>query len=174
MTSAATRTAPLGATGPRSPFAGVDVAKAAGLALTAGASGPVFDEDLWDFTTVANLPRQWPQSTKRWSFTAIHDPGFRLVAKELLFALLAPRHEAVAVLPHAYRVPLSINTCRSRLASVTRWLNWLTSQGITGLAQVTQQHCDAYLEDHRYRRDRRGHPIGELGAAARRETVAGV
>lgn len=80
----------------------------------------------------------------------------------------------MAALPHAYRVPLAIPTCRERLTSVTRWLNWLTGQGITSLAQVTQQHCDAYLEYRRHTRDADGQPVRERSPASRRETVAAV
>ena len=120
------------------------------------------------------LPAQLSRAAKRWDFTAVTDPGFRLVAKELLFALLAPQHPAVAALPRAYRVPLAISTCRERLVSVTGWLNWLTGQGVTSLAQVTQQHCDAYLDDRRHARDEQGRPVRERGPASRRETVAAV
>ena len=155
-------------------FAGADVARAAGFTLTGGARGPVFDDDVWDFTAVARLPAQLTRAAKLWDFTAITDPGFRLVAKELLFALLAPQHQAVAALPHAYRVPLAIPTCRERLTSVTGWLNWLTRQGITSLAQVTQQHCDAYLDHRRHARDTEGQPVRERSPASRRETVAAV
>lgn len=162
------------ATPAASVFAGAGIARAAGFPLTAGARGPVFDDDIWDFSVVAHLPVQVPRAAKLWDFTAITDPGFRLTAKELLFALLAPRHEAVAVLPRAYRVPLAIPTCRERLASVTGWLNWLTGQGITSLAQVTQQHCDAYLEHRRHARDDHGQPVRERSPASRRETVAAV
>jgi hypothetical protein len=162
------------ATPAESVFAGADVASAAGFTLTGGARGPVFDDDVWDFTAVARLPAQLSRAAKRWDFTAVTDPGFRLVAKELLFALLAPRHQAVAALPHAYRVPLAIPTCRERLASVTSWLNWLTGQGITSLAQVTQQHCDGYLDHRRHTRDVGGQPVRERGPASRRETVAAV
>ena len=155
-------------------FAGADVARAAGFTLAGGARGPVFDDDVWDFTAVARLPAQLTRAAKLWDFTAITDPGFRLAARELLFALLAPQHQAVAALPHAYRVPLAIPTCRERLASVTGWLNWLAGQGITSLAQVTQQHCDAYLDHRRHARDEQGRPVRERGPASRRETVAAI
>ena len=155
-------------------FASADVARAAGFTLTGAGRGPVFDDDVWDFTAVAHLPAQLSRAAKMWDFTAVTDLGFRLVAKELLFALLAPRHQAVAVLPHAYRVPLAVPTCRERLTSVTGWLNWLTGQEITSLAQVTQQHCDAYLDHRRHARDEQGRPVRERSPASRRETVAAV
>jgi integrase len=162
------------ATPATSVFAGADVARAAGFTLAGGVRGPVFDDDVWDFADVVRLPAQLSRAARRWDFTAITDPGFRVVAKELLFALLAPRHQAVAALPRAYRVPLAIATCRERLASVAGWLNWLTGQGLTSLAEVTQQHCDAYLEHRRHARDERGRPVRERGPASRRETVAAV
>ncbi|KAA2262856.1 site-specific integrase [Solihabitans fulvus] len=174
MTTPSTTAASRAVTSARSVFAGADIAQATGLALVAGGRGPVFDDDLWDFTAIAHLPTQVRQWAKRWDFTAIHNPWFRLIAKELLFALLAPRHEAVAVLPHAYRVAFTISTCRARLSSVTRWLNWLTDQGITSLTHVSQRHCEAYLEDHRHACDEHGRPVRELGAGSVRETVAGV
>ena len=162
------------ATPAASVFASADVARAAGFTVTGGARGPVFDDDVWDFTAVERLPAQLSRAAKLWDFTAVTDPGFRLAAKELLFALLAPQHRAVAALPHAYRVPLAIPTCRERLASVTSWLNWLTGQGIASLAQVTQQHCDAYLDHRRHARDEQGQAVRERGPASRRETVAAV
>jgi hypothetical protein len=173
MTSPAAGT-PRAATPAVSVFTGADVVRAAGFTLTAGARGAVFDDDVWDFTAVARLPVQLTRAVKRWDFTTITDPGFRLVAKELLFALLAPRHQAVAALPHAYRVPLAIATCQERLTSVTGWLNWLTAQGVTSLAQVTQQHCDAYLDHRRHTRSTDGQPVRERGPSSRRETVAAV
>jgi hypothetical protein len=162
------------ATPAASVLAGEDVARAAGFTLAGGARGPAFDDDVWDFTAVARLPAQLTRAVKLWDFTAITDPWFRLAAKELLFALLAPQHQAVAALSHAYRVPLAIPTCRERLASVTGWLNWLTGQGITSLAQVTQQHCDAYLDHRRHARDEQGRPVRERSPASRRETVAAI
>ena len=71
-------------------FASADVARAAGFTLTGAGRGPVFDDDVWDFTAVAHLPAQLLRAAKVWDFTAVTDLGFRLVAKELLFALLAP------------------------------------------------------------------------------------
>ena len=52
---------------------------------------PVFEDDVWDFTDVIGLPVQMALSRRRFDFTAITDPRWRLVAKELILALLAPR-----------------------------------------------------------------------------------
>ncbi len=86
-----------------SPFAGADVCRLAGLRLLPGRRGPAFGDDAWDFTAVDGLPAQMQPSYRRWDFTAITTPAWRLVAKEQLMALLAPRHEAVAVLARASR-----------------------------------------------------------------------
>jgi hypothetical protein len=174
MTTPAAAAAQHPAAPARSVFTGTDVARAAGFTVTAGGRGPVFDEDVWDFSAVAHLPAWLPPSTRRWDFTVITNPGFRLAAKELLVALLAPRHEAVAVLPGAYRVPRAIATCRDRLTQLASWLNWLANQKITSLAHVTQQHCDAYLEHRRYQRDEGGKPVRELSCTARQAAVIAV
>ncbi len=40
----------------RSPFAGADICRQAGLGIPDEAGRPNFDDDLWDFTDVAGLP----------------------------------------------------------------------------------------------------------------------
>ena len=56
MTSTSATAVP--GTQPRSPFAGADICRGAGLALPDSTSRPVFDDDLWDFTDVVGLPVQ--------------------------------------------------------------------------------------------------------------------
>src|SRR5712691_6468658 len=136
-----------------SPFAGADVCRLAGLRLLPGRRGPAFGDDVWDFTAVAGLPAQMQLSYRRWDFTAITTPAWRLVAKEQLMALLAPRHEAVAVLARASRTPLHLRTCQLRFAELVRLLNWLHAQQVMALDQLTTEHCQAYLT---YRREIRG------------------
>ena len=87
-------------------FAGADICRETGLALPQGASRPVFEDDEWDFAHVIGLPVQMPRAKRRVDFAVIGDPRWRLVAKELIVAMLAPRHEAVAPLPRAYRTPV--------------------------------------------------------------------
>jgi hypothetical protein len=70
---------------------------------------------------VVGLPTQMARSVQRFGFTAIADARWRLVAKELILAMLAPRHDAVAPLPRAYRTPLHLNTAGGRLAELIRW-----------------------------------------------------
>ena len=86
MTSTIATTAP--GTQPRSPFTGADICREAGLTLPEGTSRPVFDEDLWDFTDVVGLPVQMALYRRRFDFTTITDPRWRLVVKELILALL--------------------------------------------------------------------------------------
>jgi hypothetical protein len=104
-----TATALFGATDAhRSVFAGVDVCREAGLALPGGVRPPMFDDDLWDFTEVVGLPNQLAKVNRRFNFTPIINVDWRLVAKEQIVAMLAPRHGAVAPLPRAYRTPLHL------------------------------------------------------------------
>src|SRR5713101_6481694 len=102
----------------RSVFTGADVCALAGLSLPGGSARPMFDDQMWDFTDVMGLPVQMQPAHRRFDFTAILDPGWRLVARELIMALLAPRHAAVAPLPRAYRTPLHLNTARGRVAEM--------------------------------------------------------
>jgi integrase len=64
-----------------------------------------------------------------------------------MLALLAPAHPAVARLPHAHRNRLSPRTCRKHLNSLIKWLSWLEEHHVRSLAEVTQIHCDQFLQD---------------------------
>ncbi|GAB3373997.1 hypothetical protein GCM10027360_48640 [Amycolatopsis echigonensis] len=131
-------------------------------------TGPVFDEDVWDFTEVIGLRVQMTPARRRFDFTLIADARWRLVAKELVLALLAPRHEAVAVLPRALRTPLHPQTCHGRLAELTRWFTWLAKYGIVSLDEVDEDCCAAYLAHRRYVRDADGVVVGDRSPAVRR------
>jgi hypothetical protein len=164
-----TSTALSSATDPhRSVFASTDVCREAGLTLPDDARRPMFDDDLWDFTEVIGLPNQMARFSRRFDFTAITNVGWRLVAKEQIMALLAPRCEAVALIPRAYRTPLHLLTAFGRLAELTRFLNWLATQGIASLADVDSDRCEAYLAHRRYLLDANGHVVGERSPATRR------
>jgi hypothetical protein len=128
----------------------------------------VFDDDLWDFTQVVGLPRQLSRVSRRFDFAAITSDGWRLLAKEQIMAMLAPRHDAVTPLPHAYRTPLHLGTAFGRLAELTRFLNWLASQGTTSLADIDEDRCEAWLAHRRYLLDDKGHVAGERSPATRR------
>jgi len=152
----------------RSVFAGADVCHEAGLTLPAGARRPVFENDLWDFTEVIGLPNQMAKVSRRFDFAAIINTGWRQVAKEQVVAMLAPRHDAVAPLPRAYRTPLHLLTVFGRLAELTRFLNWLTGRGVTALADVDDHQCQAFLAHRRYLRDENDVVVGELSPATRK------
>jgi hypothetical protein len=161
-------TAAAGSDDPASPFAGADICREAGLTLPPGAPRPVFEDDEWDFTDVIGLPVQMRLASRRFDFAAIGDPRWRLVAKELIVAMLAPRHEAVAPLPRAYRTPAHLRTAKLRLDELTRWLNWLPQQGISSLGEVDEDCCAAYLAHRRHARDEDGTAIGDRSPGTRR------
>jgi hypothetical protein len=149
-------------------FAGVDVCHEAGLALPCGVRRPLFEDDLWDLAEVVGLPVQLALQHRRFHFALVGDPRWRTVAKELVMALLAPQHEAVASLSRAYRAPHHVGTCHGRLAEFTRFTAWLTTHGVTSLEDLTDQDCDAYLAHRRYQRDKDGAVVGERGPGTRR------
>ena len=152
----------------RSPFAGADICREAGLPLPDRARRPVFDDDLWDLSEVIGLPVSLGPRQRRFSFAGISDGRWRLVAKELVMALLAPHHEAVAALPRAYRTPLHVSTCNGRLGELIRFLKWLRARGVDSLEDLQADDCDAYLAHRRYQRDDSGTVTGERGSATRR------
>lgn len=158
----------------RSPFAGADVCQQAGLTLPPGTRRPSFDDDRWDFTQVVGLPIQMSLAFRRLEFTTIINHRWRLVAKEQVMAMLAPRHEAVAQLPRAYRTPLHLLSVFGRLAELTRFFNWLTSHGISGLDELDTDLCERYLHHRRYLLDERGVVVGERSPATRRAAAQAV
>ncbi len=127
------------------PFTGLRVAEAAGLKLRPGSPDPVFDQDVWDLTGLADAPESMRRARKILDFTAIANPRWRRVAREYLLARLAPLHSAVATLPHALRSPLSPHSLRPELHQLTGWFNHLTGAGVVSLSEVEQHHCEAYL-----------------------------
>lgn len=157
-----------------SPFTGADVCGEASLHLPEGAPRPIFEDDMWDFGEVIGLPADMRPHLRRLDFTTIDNPSWRLVAKELILALLAPRHPAVVILARANRTPLHLRTCWGRLFELTSWLNWLSTQGVRSLSEVNDRHCETYLAHRRYVRDEKGQVIGELGPAVRRMVVQAV
>ncbi|MGW4529149.1 hypothetical protein [Amycolatopsis sp. NPDC004378] len=140
----------------RSPFAGLDICSAAGFTLPAGVARPVFEDDVWSFTEVIGLARYIRANTRILDFTRIGDLRWRRLAKEYVFALMVPRHESVAVLPHAYRTPLGLVTVRARLDGLVSFLAWLDRRGIHSLSEVTQHECDLYLKSAMAPSGRRG------------------
>jgi len=156
---------PVAAAPRRSVFAGADVCHTAGLALLPDAKRPVFEQDVWDLTGLADAHRGMRPHAKVFNFTRITNPTWRVVAKELVLALLAPGHEAVTHLPNAFRAARGPQTCAHTLDRLTEWLNWLTAHGVVSLGEIIQEHCDAYLQDRSWNRHTKG--------PARRPVAAG-
>jgi hypothetical protein len=163
-----TGTAAAGSPAPASPFAGADVCREAGLALPPEARRPFFEDDEWDFARVIGLPVQMRLSSRRLDFSTIRDPRWRMVAKELILAMLIPRHDAVASLPRAYRTPVHLGTAKGRLDELAKWLNWLTQRGVRSLSEVDDDCCTAYLLHRRHARDGDGTAIGDHSPSLRR------
>ncbi|MFI6368828.1 hypothetical protein ACIBG0_39625 [Nocardia sp. NPDC050630] len=166
MTRTTTTAAP--GTQPQSPFTGADICRTAGLTLPDGTPRPAFDDDLWDFTDVVGLPVQMALYRRRFDFTTITEPGWRLVTKELILALLAPNHDAVVRLPRAYRTALQLTSCYNRLYEAGRFFGWLGQRGITTLAELDTRLCEEYLAFRRYVIDTDGVVVGEQSAGVRR------
>ena len=126
-------------------FTGLPVAQTAGLRLKPGSPTTVFDDDRWDLSGLADAPVVMSAHRKILDFTMITNPRWRWVAREYLMARLAPRHPAVATLPQAFRTPINPHSLWADLHLLTDWFNYLTSLGISYLADVAQHHCQAYL-----------------------------
>ncbi|HMG61530.1 MAG TPA: hypothetical protein VK599_01150, partial [Streptosporangiaceae bacterium] len=152
-------------------FAGADVCREAGLTLPEGSLRPRFEDDVWDFTDVVGLPVQMALSIRRFVFTAVTDPRWRLVAKELVLAMLAPRHLAVAPLPRAHRTTLHLTSCSGRLDELTRFCRWLSGHGVSSLTQIDTRVCDAYMAHRRYVLDEHGAVVGEQSPGTRRSAA---
>ncbi len=129
----------------RHPFHGLPVIETAGLRREPGSPRPVFDQDVWDLTGLADAPVVMSTHRKILDFTAITNSRWQKVAREYLMARMAPLHPDVAVLPQAFRFPLNPNSLWSELKYLALWFNHLTAVGVTSLSQVRQHHCDAYL-----------------------------
>jgi integrase len=149
----------------RSVFAGAGICATAGFRLPPDACGPVFEDDVWDFAKVIGFPQMSRRpSQRRLDFTQIRDPRWRVLSKEYLLALMVPGHEQVRVLPNAYRVMRSYATCHGRLRDLRTWLNWLTSEGVRSLGEVSDRHCEMFKICHSQ--------IPGEGAGAGRERTA--
>ncbi|GAA5103799.1 hypothetical protein GCM10025762_04840 [Haloechinothrix salitolerans] len=120
---------------------------------------------------MVGLPVQMARHARRFDFSAIIDPRWRILARELVLALLAPRHDAVAVLPRAYRNPAHLATAPLRLGELVRLLNWLTDRGVASLADIDDDCCAPYLDYRRHVRDADGVVVGERGPATRRSAA---
>ena len=83
------------------------------------------------------------------------------MARQYLIARMAPSHPAVATLPHAIRSPLNPNSLWTALKHLAGWFNhlsayYLTDAGVASLTEVTQDHCDTYLQATAHAADEKG------------------
>ncbi|MEV4226989.1 integrase [Streptomyces bobili] len=115
------------------------------LRLAPGAPRPRFEDDVWELW-LADAHRMVGDQELMWYFSGIRNPAWRVLVKEVLLAMLAPRHEAVLESPLALRTVRSPRTCFRFLQRFTEWFNWLTEKGISGLHEVTQELCERYVE----------------------------
>ncbi|GGN36056.1 integrase [Streptomyces kronopolitis] len=157
-----------------SPFSGVDVFELAGWTVVEGFPRPLFDQDVWDLRGILGRPKQLSGGQLIWDFTKINNSRWRLVAKELMIAYCAPAHPAVAQLPHAYRTPRALATTGRVRGLLFPWLNWLTSQGIASLREVTQEHCQRYLAVRSTIRDKHGRRLRAASPSQQRAVVTAV
>ena len=109
----------------RSPFTGQRVHILAGLKMAPTARRPMFDEETWDLTGLVDVCVQVPPNVLTWDFTKIQDEGWRLVAREYLIAVLAPRHEHVLPLPLARRDELGLR------GHLIRWSQAMSAFGVS-------------------------------------------
>jgi len=109
-----------------------------------------------------------PLANRRFEFAAITEGRWRLVAKELIMALLAPHHPAAAPLPRAYRTPLHLSSAVLRLNELVRFFDWLGRRAITSLAALDTPTCEAYLNFRRYVSADDGTVVGEQSHVIRR------
>lgn len=129
-----------------SAFAQVDVCELASLQLNAGAPRSLFDDDRWILTGLAKRHRSIQDWELEWDFTEILNPAWRVVTKEIVLALLAPRFGPVLQCPLAVRGVRSPRTANRTRMQLAAWFNWLSGKGIYALKDVTQELCEQYLE----------------------------
>lgn len=154
-----------------SQFAGLDICEVAGLRVSPGGTRPRVGDPIWSFVDVEGLPVSQRPSLRKLDFSRIRNPRWRVVAEEFIFARLAPGHESVRELPHAFRYPIEITTCLGRLRNLAGWFNWLTEHGVTSLGDVTQQHCQAYYLHRSKIRDRKSKALRPASQETRLASV---
>ncbi|MCZ4102161.1 MULTISPECIES: integrase [Streptomyces] len=147
------------------------VHEATGLALLPGSARSRFEEDLWDMWGLADKPRSIKQHELTWDFSQIMNPKWRVVAKEILIALLAPQHDSVLECALALRKYRSPRTCNRFLRKFTAWFNWLTANGVTSLEEVMQEHCDRFTSEDQWYVPKPGAPPVQVEPETLAESV---
>jgi hypothetical protein len=149
----------------------VDVCELAGLQLAAGTPRSLFDDDRWILTGLAKRHRSIQDWELEWDFTEIISPAWRVMTKEIVLALLAPRFEPVLQCPLAVRAVRSPRTANRARIQLTAWFNWLSGRGISTPEEVTQELCEQYLEERSWSVPEPDKPQRRLDPATLQEIV---
>ena len=127
-------------------FRGLPVIETASLRREPGSLRPVFDQDVWDLTGLADAPAVMSTHRRILDFTAIANPRWRQGRPRVPDGTAGLRFDPdVATLPQAFRVPLNPNSLWSSSSTWPCRSTTFTAAGVTSLSQVRQHHCDAYL-----------------------------
>lgn len=142
--------------------------------MKSGAIRPRFEDEVWSLKGWADAPVQMKSPEGNWNFGRVHHPAWRVVAKELCLSWLASKDERVLALPRARLVPRHPRTVWSRLYLLSFWFNWLHERRVTTLAAVTQDNCDAFVQEYGVVRDETGAVIRPKSANSLRSLVSGM
>jgi len=128
-----------------------------------GLPRPLFGDDAWDFSALADVPAYARIPTSiRADWSTIANPAWRLCAKEVGLALLQPRVGLERRLGHARRTATPPIALVQHVGRWLTWFTWLEAHGVKGLDDVTQAHCDAWLVERLVQTGR-----GAVGAEVR-------
>lgn len=111
----------------------------------------LFGGECWDARKAPNRPAHLKDVAFRYTWPVLISGRWQPVCKELLAALFNPNYPGLQAVVARRSRPLPFSSTRSRIASWTAWLRWLERHGVTDLLQVTQSHCDRYLEENKER-----------------------
>ncbi|TRW44393.1 hypothetical protein [Georgenia yuyongxinii] len=126
----------------------LDVLRYLPWSAPAASSAVPFSNDRWDLRALD----VWPAYATHSQYTAINwatikNPLWRITAKEVGLCLMQPRVGVEHHLPDVRRSghpPWSLP--HDRVSYWRRWFTFLDEQGVRSLSQVTQGHCEAFLD----------------------------
>lgn len=135
-----------------SKYAGSDVFEVAGLQIVPGSTRPRYEDEVWDLTGLVGAHRMVRPADLKWNFVRIENPSWRMVAKDIALAFLAPASSPVVDMPFVMKSPRSPRTVQQYLREWIIWFNWLTEVDVSTLSAVNQSMCDDYLEERSCKR----------------------
>lgn len=130
-------------------FAGSDLFQLTGHEHEPGTVRPLYEDEVWDWRGLSLAPKTMTDREKVWDFRRISNPLWRAMTKDLLLALMVPKHPDIALIPTAHRRDYDPRTIFQRFCGLVRWFNWLSSIGLNSLQSVDQDVCDRYLREVR-------------------------